>query len=158
MSRLLIAICVLVGLTHSVSTVVAADDDKPVVIGNAVVFTYYEANQWTELSLIGINRANWTPNIELVTVVNDQLVEFLTKQSEWKKILGAYSNYRRQYIGVTEGSKDYIVINSFCYDERIGDAWKRQIIHVFGGGLCYFTVWYDVANRGFFDFKPNADY
>jgi hypothetical protein len=79
-----------------------------------------------------------------ITDYNDQIREGFKKRGEKKRYARMYqvmtlSKYKVQFVPyLNEKGEKEIWINGFCSDYDID--WKTEIVHVFDGGNCYFTV------------------
>ena len=67
-----------------------------------------------------------------------------------KVIATRLGSYKRQYVGYTAGGKRWIFVNGFCEEFwKESDAWHDGLELVLDGGLCFFTVRYDVSRSRF---------
>ena len=86
-----------------------------------------------------------------ITDYNDQIRESFKKRGEKKKYARMYqimslSKYKIQIVPyINEKGEKEIWINGFCSD--YDTDWKTEIIHVFDGGNCYFTVRLNISNN-----------
>lgn len=62
--------------------------------------------------------------------------------------------YLMQYVPIQneQGEKE-VWVNAFCY--CAGDKWKRELIHVDGGGKCYFHVIINLTAKKYYNFAVN---
>ncbi|SDY06718.1 hypothetical protein SAMN05444411_1187 [Lutibacter oricola] len=81
---------------------------------------------------------------EYIEIYNTQVNEGFKKRGEKKKYAKMYrimklTNYKIQYVPYLnqKGEKE-IWINGFCDD--FNSDWRKEIISVFDGGNCYFTI------------------
>jgi hypothetical protein len=86
-----------------------------------------------------------------ITDYNDQIREGFKKRGEKKRYARMYqvmtlSKYKVQFVPyLNEKGEKEIWINGFCSDYDIN--WKTEIVHVFDGGNCYFTVRLNLTNN-----------
>lgn len=81
---------------------------------------------------------------------NNQISETFKKRGEKKRYARMYqiksiSRYKVQFVPyINEKGEKEIWINGFCSDFHAD--WKKEIVHVFDGGNCYFTVRLNISN------------
>ncbi|RDC65310.1 hypothetical protein [Adhaeribacter pallidiroseus] len=102
-----------------------------------------EAMLATELSEAEFNLAK---KISLKTIedYNTKVNEGFKKRGESRRYAKMYQirdlkNYKIQYVPyLNEKREKEIWINGFC--DSFNKDWRKEIIHVFDGGNCYFTI------------------
>lgn len=88
---------------------------------------------------------------ECIMTYNNQIREGFKKRGEKKKYAIMYqikklSYYKVQLVPyINENGEKEIWINGFCSD--FDTNWKTEIVHVFDGGNCNFTVRLNFSNR-----------
>jgi hypothetical protein len=69
--------------------------------------------------------------------------------------------YRRQYAGISIGSKRILVVNAFMgpttHTSDYHPEWLSEWVVVHGGGANYWQVQFDIAGRSFHQFYVNAE-
>ena len=92
----------------------------------------------------------WTPVSEEIALLEGKLKPYLESATPpaAKVIAARLESYKRQYVGYTDGGKRWIFVNSFC-EWKESDAWHDRLLVVMDGGLCFFTVRYDVSRSRF---------
>ncbi|MBA9079913.1 hypothetical protein [Rufibacter quisquiliarum] len=102
-----------------------------------------ESSTTTELSEAELDLVK-KASIEYIKDFNTAISEEFRKRGERKKYAKMYqienlSNYKIQYVPYLNGKGEKeIWINGFCND--FDKDWRRELIHVFDGGNCYFTI------------------
>lgn len=69
--------------------------------------------------------------------------------------LSAWDKYRFQYQGWLKGKKRIVFVNAFCRsggDERL----ESELLFVFDGGPCFFTLEYDAETGEFHSLRFNG--
>jgi hypothetical protein len=109
-----------------------------------------ESTMTTTLSTTELDAAT-TLLTKCITDYNDQIREGFKKRGEKKRYARMYqvmslSKYKVQFVPyLNEKGEKEIWINGFCSDYNID--WKTEIVHVFDGGNCYFTVRLNLTNN-----------
>lgn len=98
----------------------------------------------------------WVPNAGDVAAFESGLVAHMTKSvpAASKTLPAKLKSYKRQWFGVTAGSKKLIYGNFLCR-ERPG--WEQAVIMVDDGGDCYFQLFYDVTSREYVGLMINGN-
>ena len=113
---------------------------------NELISTYKilpESSQTTELTQAEFNLVEKMSK-ECIENYNDKITEGFKKRGEKRKYAKMYKvmelqNYKIQYVPyLNEKGEKEIWINGFCDD--FDSDWKKEIISVFDGGNCYFTI------------------
>lgn len=73
-----------------------------------------------------------------------------------ERSLLALNHYGLQFGGASKNGKPYIHINAFCQISYPIETLERGWVWVMDGGICYFDVRYDPANRKFSCLNINA--
>ncbi len=119
-------------------------------------------------------------NVKEVKLTNEdfELIEELTKKAikNYNRVVEdkiELDNYYRQYV-VTEnnlGEKE-VWVNCFCEEiESDGrkemrekykiftsrDNWRKEIVHVFDGGKCYFNLEINLLKKQYYNFMVNGE-
>ena len=95
-----------------------------------------------------------------ITDYNDQIREGFKKRGEKKRYARMYqimslSKYKVQFVPyLNEKGEKEIWINGFCSDYNTD--WKTEIVHVFDGGNCYFTVRLNISNNNCIEVGTNG--
>jgi hypothetical protein len=94
----------------------------------------------------------WMPASEEIALLEDKLKPCLESATApaAKLIATRLGSYKRQYMGYTNGGKRWIFVNGFCEELwKESDMWHDRLELVMDGGLCFFTVRYDVSRSRF---------
>ena len=63
--------------------------------------------------------------------------------------------YKIQFIAAITPKGDKIIwVNCFCSNV---DYWKKQVVHDYDGGKCYFNLMIDLTKSFYYDFSVNAN-
>jgi hypothetical protein len=98
----------------------------------------------------------WVPNAGDVAAFESGLAAHMTKSvpPASKDLPSKLKSYKRQWFGVTAGTRKLIFGNFFC---RETSGWEEGVIMVDDGGDCYFQVFYDVTSREYLGLMINGN-
>jgi hypothetical protein len=98
----------------------------------------------------------WVPNAGDVAAFESGLAAHMTKSvpAASKALPAKLKSYKRQWFGVTAGSKKLIYGNFLCEAQP---GWDQAVIMVDDGGDCYFQLFYDVASREYLGLVINGN-
>lgn len=102
--------------------------------------------------LMGITPPYWTPSSDDIARLDGQLRPYLegVTANQPKALDAKLESYKRQYLGYTDGGKKWIYVNSICKTGWKEDRfWLDDLVIVFDGGPCFFTVRYDLSSSQF---------
>jgi hypothetical protein len=102
----------------------------------------------------------WMPMSEEIVLLEGKLRPHLESATDpaAKMLATRLESYKRQYVGYTDGGKRWIFVNSFCeVIWKESDTWHDRLVLVMDGGLCYFTVRYDVSGSRFGNLEISKD-
>lgn len=80
----------------------------------------------------------------------------LNKEENNSSYLLKLKMYNRQYIPFTKGGDKLVLINCFCDDIKHFPRWKKEIITVYDGGSCYFTVLINLTKKEYSNLYING--
>jgi len=154
-----VPLCVAASLSLVIALAVpetAMSHERPRVVETGVIFS---AQQVESLRLrhshiithfFGLAPPFWTPVSEEIALLEGKLKPYLESATApaAKVIAARLESYKRQYVGYTDGGKRWIFVNAFC-EWKESDAWHDRLVLVMDGGLCFFTVRYDVPRSRF---------
>src|SRR5262245_16645479 len=82
-------------------------------------------------------------------------------REEIEDILGALSDYRRQYVGLVVKGSRRIYLNAFpnvvAGSRDDFDYWQEDFVEVLDGGTRFWQIEYDVRTKEFMKFSANGD-
>lgn len=121
--------------------IVSGDGYEGVIVGRAEVPAFFRA-------FSGESVEGWDPTEADVRAIEGAMPEWLqTAGGELgAPIAPRLRGYRRQYVGVVEGSRRLIYVNAFCSNPP---NWKEHPVAVDDGGDCYFQLYWDTERRTF---------
>lgn len=98
----------------------------------------------------------WVPNAGEVAAFEAGLAAHMKKSvpASSKELPGKLKSYKRQWFGVTAGSKKLIYGNFFC---RELPGWEQGLVMVDDGGDCYFQLFYDVGSGEYLNLMINGN-
>ena len=98
----------------------------------------------------------WVPNAGDVAAFESGLVAHMTKSvpPAKKDLPSKLHSYKRQWFGVTAGTRKLIFGNFFC---RETPGWEQSVIMVDDGGDCYFQLFYDVTSLEYLSLTINGN-
>ena len=99
----------------------------------------------------------WTPTLDQVRELESLLPQYLAAHPpiDDKPVIN-FSEYGRQYIGVTKDRRKLIYLNAFCRPQRFGQKWEKEAVLVKDGGSCYFQIYFDPAEKEFIGLRYNG--
>lgn len=104
----------------------------------------------TSLSTTELDNARGLLN-KCITDYNEQIKEGFKKRGEKRKYARMYqimslSKYKIQIVPfINEKGEKEVWINGFCGDQL--NDWKTEVVHVFDGGNCYFSVRLNISKN-----------
>jgi hypothetical protein len=103
----------------------------------------------------------WTPQVDQIFEIESSLAEYLAQHGDGFNSGRApdkekLSTYGRQYIGWINTDGKYILGSFFCAHHMEESDWQNQVVSVFGGGDCYFGIWWDPNTREFISVHANS--
>ena len=70
--------------------------------------------------------------------------------------LSSLENYNRQYIPLTKDGQKFVLVNCFCDDVKHFPKWKKEVVTVYDGGGCYFTVLINLTKKEYSNLYING--
>ena len=111
------------------------------------------AEQW-----IKVAGGKWEPTPKMLLDLKTKIKAYVGGQAKAdKRELQNWQTYIFQYQGHEEKGKKYIFINALCHQDIKNRDLSKEIIQVFDGGTCYFSLKYDPKRKTFFDLLINGD-
>lgn len=94
----------------------------------------------------------WTPTVDQIFEIESNLAEYLAQHGDGFNSGRApdkekLSTYGRQYIGWINADGEFILGSFFCAHHMEESDWQNQVVSVYGGGDCYFGIWWDPNTR-----------
>ncbi len=99
------------------------------------------------------NRKLWTPTKKQVALIEERLPKLLKDNPTDDKKVVDLGSYKRQYYGEIVNGKKLIFLNAMCSDYS---GWNEKYVLVFGGGSCYFGVYFNPKTSEFLEFMYNS--
>lgn len=65
-------------------------------------------------------------------------------------------SYNRQYIPFAKNGQRFVLVNCFCDDVKHFPKWKKQVVTVYDGGGCYFTVLINLTRKEYSNLYING--
>jgi hypothetical protein len=166
MTKILLRTIILIALSASVSSCGNLSDQYPdaeiteTQAGNTLIVTEdFSAMILTREFMEARSRTAsppeyWTPQIDQIFEIESNLAEYLAQHNEAFNSGHApnqekLSTYGRQYFGETTAQGSFIVGYFFCAHHMEQADWKNHLVVVFGGGDCFFGVFWDPNKREF---------
>jgi hypothetical protein len=136
---------------------IAMSQERSKLVDTGVIFSAQQVERLPLHSLdvksiLGLTPPFWTPSPEEIALLEGELKPYLEGATppEAKVIAARLGNYKRQYVGYTDGGKRLIFVNGFCEDHwKAVDTWRDRFVFVFDGGSCFFNVRYDLLRSQF---------
>jgi hypothetical protein len=80
-----------------------------------------------------------------LVVVEELLVNCISTSNSGRdtkdaQYLMSLENYNRQYIPFIKDEQKFVLVNCFCDNVKRFPKWKKEVITIYDGGSCYFTV------------------
>jgi hypothetical protein len=100
----------------------------------------------------------WTPVPEEIALLEGKLKPYLESATPpaAKIIATRLGKYKRQYVGYTYWGTRWIFVSGFCEQAwKESDAWHDSLGLWIDGGMCFFTVGYDVSRSQFEHLRIN---
>jgi len=72
------------------------------------------------------------------------------------RYLMSLEKYNRQYIPFTQDGQKFVFVNCFCEDVKRFPKWKKQVVTVYDGGGCFFTVLANLSKMNYSDLYING--
>jgi len=152
----------------------AISQERSTLVDTGVIFSAQQMDRSDDMSrFFDRGRPFWTPSPEQIARLESTLKAYLADvasgrrkgvadywraPSQAKAIVARGDSYKRQYFGVTEGGRKWILVNSFCEGHwKREDYWHDRPVIVHDGGSCYFTVLYDPASSQFDKLSINGE-
>jgi hypothetical protein len=111
------------------------------------------AEQW-----IKVAGGKWDPTPKMLSDLKMKIKAYVASQAKAdKRELQNWQTYTIQYQGQEEKGNKYIFINAFCDQDMRKRDLSKEIIQVFDGGTCYFSLKYNPEKKTFFDLLINGD-
>jgi hypothetical protein len=128
------------------------------VIDTGVIFSAQQLERSADAVMMGITPPYWTPSPEEVARLEGQLKLYLEDMTapHPKAVAAEHGNYKRQYLGYTRRGKKWIYVNSVCKTSWKEGRWHDELIIVFDGGPCFFSVRYDLSSSQFDQLSING--
>jgi hypothetical protein len=102
----------------------------------------------------------WTPTTEQAFLADTAVLDYLRRMNtpQSRQISDAIGDYKRQYVGYTDGGKQWMLVNAMCwrYWEKQG-IWKSSVVVVLDGGICYFRARFEMATSTVHSLEINGD-
>ena len=109
-------------------------------------------NKW-----ILVQGGTWVPSMELLSDLKVQLQPYVMNESKnQRNPITDFHDYSYQLQGQEENGNEFIFINAFCETPKEWSLDKEMLI-VFDGGKCYFTLKYDKNKRVFYQLIINGE-
>jgi hypothetical protein len=137
----------------------AMSQEHSLLVDTGVIFSAQQLERSADAyRMLGITPPYWTPSFEDIARVERQLKPYLAGETnpQAKGIDTKPGSYKRQYLGYTNDGRRWIFVNSFCERWTKDRLWREDIIIVFDGGPCFFTVRYDQSNSQFDQLRING--
>lgn len=124
-----------------------------VVLSFSVITSAGSADRW-----IKVADGKWDPNPKMLSDIKTKIEAYVrSKAKTQKRELKNWQDYTFQYQGQEEKSKKYIFINALCDQDMKKRDLAKEIIYIFDGGSCYFSLKYDPEHEEFFDLFINGE-
>ena len=128
-----------------------------ILIVFALCFLVY-GNVVAEEKWIKVDGGKWDPSPKMISDLKTKIEFYVRSQAKTQKSeLQNWQTYTFQYQGIEERGKKYIFINALCKDFSKDRDLSKEIIYVFDGGSCYFSLKYDPKSNDFFDLIINGE-
>ena len=103
----------------------------------------------------------WTPKVEQILYIESNLEQYLAQQDSRFNSGHApgkekLREYARQYFGIFSDGKPVIIGSFICSTFSKDHDWKNRAVSVFGGGDCFFGVFYEPKSKAFFGVIANS--
>jgi len=139
------------------SSGISMSQERSKVVDTGVIFSLQQVEssrlRGSDVTrFFGLAPPFWMPTSEEIALLEGKLKPYLggATAPAAKVIAIRLGSYKRQYVGYTAGGKRWIFVNGFCEEIwKEPDAWHDGLELVMDGGLCYFTVRYDVSRSRF---------
>jgi hypothetical protein len=119
----------------------------------AVITTAGAAERW-----IKVANGKWDPNPKMLSDFKTKIETYVKSQAKAQgRELKNWKDYKFQYQGQEEKGKKYIFINALCDQGIKKRDLSKEIIRVFDGGSCFFSLKYDPERNEFFDLFINGE-
>lgn len=137
----------------------AMSQQRSQVVDTGVILSAQQLERSVAPVMMGITPPYWTPSSEEIARLEVQLMPYLEGLTvpHPKAIAAMLGSYKRQYLGYINGGKKWIYVNSICKTSWTEDGfWHDELIIVFDGGPCFFTVRYDLSSSQFDQLRING--
>jgi len=132
---------------------ISMSQERSKLVDTGVIFSPQQVERSSDVTrFYGLAAPFWMPVSEEIALLEGKLKPYLESATDpaAKVIASRLGSYKRQYVGYTGGGKRWIFVNGFCEENWKGsDAWHDGLELVMDGGLCFFTVRYDVSRSRF---------
>ncbi len=112
------------------------DTNRITILTNAAI-DFFSLNDSLPATLTG-------KDIQLIETLLTNAIKDYNKNKDIKNLYGGYinnNNYNRQYVPYTNTSGEKkVFINCFCSGIEQFNYWKKQLVMVDDGGVCFFNV------------------
>jgi hypothetical protein len=137
----------------------AMSQEHPLLVDTGVIFSAQQLERSADAyHLLRVTPPYWTPSFEDIAQLERQLKNYLAGATtlQAKALATKLESSKRQYLGYTNDGKRWIFVNGFCESWTKDRLWHEDIIIVFDGGSCFFTVRYDQSNSRFDELMVNG--
>jgi hypothetical protein len=134
---------------------ISMSEERSKLVDTGVIFSAQQVESFRLhrsdiTNFVGLTPPFWMPVPEEIALLEGKLKPYLESATPpaARVIATRLGSYKRQYVGYTDGGKRWIFVNGFC-EWKESDAWHDRLVLVMDGGLCFFTVRYDVSRSRF---------